>query len=137
MRTFNHVRRSLLQVLLLMLLAYVISAALSIAVIWKKSHDIWYTGHEDYWNNLARAKQAEIDAKTKSAGTIVPPKTPKPDIANPPVTPPTVTIPVTKNVTSVTTSVTTIIKPPKRNRATYMRRYRARTKTTQLTSQSS
>jgi hypothetical protein len=35
MRTFNHVRRSLLQVLLLMLLAYVISAALSIAVYGK------------------------------------------------------------------------------------------------------
>jgi hypothetical protein len=46
MRTFNHVRRSLLQVLLLMLLAFVSSAALSIAVILK-------AGHEDYWNNLA------------------------------------------------------------------------------------
>jgi hypothetical protein len=69
MRTFNHVRRSLLQVLLLMLLAFVSSAALSIAVILKADH-------EDYRNNLAKAIQLEIDAK---AGRPKPPETPKPE----------------------------------------------------------
>jgi hypothetical protein len=97
MRTFNHVRRSLLLVLLLTLLAFVISAALSIALVnidqlareRERTTELLApglrpevsgsnyntpstltassTGHEEYWNALARAKQAEIDPKAAQA----------------------------------------------------------------------
>src|SRR5262249_4623316 len=40
---------------------------------WKQPHELWFTGHEDYWLPLARAKQAEMD---KAAGQ-------KPSIASP------------------------------------------------------
>jgi hypothetical protein len=36
---------------------------------WKQLHELWYTGYEDYWDPLALALQAEIDAK---AGRVAP-----------------------------------------------------------------
>jgi hypothetical protein len=64
---------------------------------WQVPHELWYTGHESYWDPLAKAKQAEMDAK--AAG-----ETAKPKVAETP--PETVTknlsTPVTENPPTVT-----------------------------------
>jgi hypothetical protein len=125
MRTVNHVRRSLLRVLLLMLLAFVTSAALSIAVILKADH-------EDYRNNLARAKQLEIDAK---AGRPKPPETPKSESNKPSLTTPSSSL--TASLTSSPTSLTALdsntpllhSKYRKAYQREYMRQRRAAAKT--------
>jgi len=36
---------------------------------WKQPHELWFTGREDYWIPLAKAKQAELDTRSQpSAG---------------------------------------------------------------------
>jgi hypothetical protein len=123
MRTFNHVRRSLLQVLLLMLLAFVSSAALSIAVILK-------AGHEDYWNNLA----PELNSLTKLADQS-PQKPQNQSLTKPSLTTPSSSL--TASLTSSPTSLTALdsntpllnSKYRKAYQREYMRQRRAAAKT--------
>src|SRR5262249_25647820 len=61
---------------------------------WKQPHELWFTGHEDYWLPLAQAKQAEMD---KAAAKPKAPEIPPPPVT---ITPVSVTSPVTKNVTT-------------------------------------
>src|SRR5262245_30769016 len=67
---------------------------------WKEPHELWFTGHEDYWIPLAQALQAEMDAK---AGKPKPAEIPPATVTE---IQPTVTINTPQNVTENTPSVT-------------------------------
>jgi hypothetical protein len=100
---------------------------------WKQPHELWFTGKEDYWLPLARALQAEMDARAgvKNQPDNINLKTPEP--VNIPVNTPPV---LTANSSLLTPPVNTPVNSPK-DRKSYMRDYMRQRRAKELTTPSS